>query len=126
MYHIAQATPRGPEGIKSLTNRAGAVLNNGDPSQGNFFVVLGQLIGALTSVMGVILLGFIIVAGFYWMTAGGDENQVAKAKRLLVNSTIGIVLVLVSYAIAQFAQEALIDRLTGSTPAPVEDAAPAP
>lgn len=123
IYRLAQDL-RGPENIKSLTNRAGDVL--GPAEQGNFFVVLGQLTTVLISIAGVIMFGFILVAGFYWMTAGGDSGQVDKAKKLLVNSVIGVLLILSAYAIAQFAQEALIDRLSGDAPAPVEETVPAP
>lgn len=99
-------------GVKSLTSQAGQQLYGGT-TEGNFFIVFGRIIGTLLSVSGIILLGFILVAGFYWMTAGGNEAQVAKAKQLILNATVGLLLLLTAYGIATFVQNTLIDRLLG-------------
>lgn len=94
--------------MRSLTNNVGAELG----VQGNFFTTLGTLISILVSLAGVILLVFIVVGGFYWMTAGGNTDQVAKAKRIIINSAIGILIILMSWAIATFVYDALVARLS--------------
>jgi hypothetical protein len=43
-----------------------------------------------------------IYAGILWMTAEGNDQQVAKAKSLLINSIIGIIIVFAAYAITSF------------------------
>ncbi len=44
----------------------------------------------------------VIYAGILWMTARGNEQQVERAKTLLVQSIIGLVIVFSAYAITRF------------------------
>lgn len=57
------------------------------------------LIGMLTAV-GTIFLAFIIIGGVLWMTAGGNEEQVSKAKKILTNSIIGLAIIILSGILA--------------------------
>jgi len=68
----------------------------------------GQIVGVVLSFVGVLFLGLMIYAGLIWMTAEGNEQQVAKAKSLLVNSTIGIIIVFAAYAITSFIGDEII------------------
>lgn len=105
--------------FKLLTKPAGDELYGQAGGAAYFPELFGMLISILISILGVVLLFFIITAGFYWFTAGGNEAQVEKAKELLKNSVIGMVLILTAYSLSTFIQQALIDRLT-QEPAPVE------
>lgn len=62
----------------------------------------GQIIGVALSFIGVIFLGLMIYAGIMWMTAQGNEQQVTKAKDLILNSVIGVVIVFAAYALTVF------------------------
>lgn len=62
----------------------------------------GQIVGLVLSFVGVIFLVLMIYAGILWMTAAGNEQQVAKAKSLMINATIGIIVVFAAYAITSF------------------------
>lgn len=44
----------------------------------------------------------IIVGGFQWMTAGGNEEKVDKAKKLISAAVIGLIIVLLAWAIVIF------------------------
>jgi hypothetical protein len=72
---------------------------------------LGMLINVLLGLLGIIFLVLTIYAGFLWMTAGGDEKQVAKAKQIIITAVIGLVILLSAYAISQF----VIDQLVTAT-----------
>ncbi len=63
---------------------------------------LGGVVGIALSFVGTIFLILIIYAGVMWMTAAGNEQQVTKAKDILIAATIGLVLVLSAYAITLF------------------------
>lgn len=63
---------------------------------------VGQVIGAILSFVGVLFLGLMIYAGVLWMTAQGNEQQVNKAKGMLTNAIIGIIIVFAAYAITAF------------------------
>lgn len=62
----------------------------------------GQIVGLVLSFVGVVFLVLMIYAGILWMTAAGNEQQVAKAKSLMINATIGIIVVFAAYAITSF------------------------
>lgn len=62
--------------------------------------------GAL-SLLGLIFVSLIIYAGFLWMTAGGDDKQVGKAKDIIKQAIIGLVITLTAYTITGF----VVDKL---------------
>lgn len=72
---------------------------------------IGSLIAVLLGFLGVIFLVLIIYAGLLWMTAAGSEENVKKAKSILLNSVIGLVILLSAYAISSF----VISQLGGAT-----------
>ncbi len=74
---------------------------------------LGQLINVLLGLLGLIFLVLVIYSGFLWMTAGGDEKAVGKAKSILITAVIGLVILLSAYAISSFVLDQLITA-TGS------------
>ncbi len=92
------------------TNEVGTGLNGAlattDPR-----TIVGRIINIALGFLGVIAVGLIIYAGFLWMSSGGDEEKLTKAKSLLKNAVIGLVIVLSSWAIATF----IISRLSGAT-----------
>jgi len=71
---------------------------------------LGIIIGSILSFIGVIFMLLIIYGGILWMTAIGKENQVEKAKNIIIQAVIGLVIVLAAYAITSF----IGNQLTGS------------
>ncbi len=44
----------------------------------------------------------IIAGGFMWMTAGGNEEKIEKAKKLISAAVIGLIIVLLAWAIVIF------------------------
>ena len=63
---------------------------------------LGEFIKIFLTFLGIVFLILIMYGGFLWMTAEGNEQQVTKAKQTIINSTIGIVIVMLAYAITWF------------------------
>lgn len=96
--------------FQGLTGKFGNTMY-GSASVTNFFTTFGLIINVLLSLMGLLVFFFIIVGGFYWMTAAGDTKQVQKAKDLIRNSIIGLLVILSSLAISSFLQTQLIDRV---------------
>lgn len=68
----------------------------------NLLAIISTVIQVALSLLGVIFLILIIYAGINWMTAGGEEEKVTKAKGTLTNAVIGLVVVLAAYAISYF------------------------
>lgn len=74
---------------------------NPDDAQQRVGTLIGQIIGSALAFTGVIFIILIIYAGFLWMTARGNENQVEKAQSILKTSIIGIVIVGMAYALTR-------------------------
>lgn len=70
--------------------------------------ILGTVIKAFLSLLGVIFIILIILGGYHWMTAGGDEQKVNKAKDTLKRAIIGLIIVVGSYAISSFVFDKLL------------------
>ena len=66
-----------------------------------------RVITPLLSLVGLIFLLLMIYAGFLWMTAGGNSDQVDKAKKFIVNGVIGLIITLTAYAISNFVVDTL-------------------
>ncbi len=77
-------------------------LGNTDPR-----VMAGSVIKIMLGFLGIIALVIILFGGFKWMTAAGNEDKVAEAKKLIGAGIIGLVVILAAYAIAQFVISAL-------------------
>ncbi|MFA6130814.1 MAG: hypothetical protein WC730_00935 [Patescibacteria group bacterium] len=88
---------------------AGTQIYGNELENQNIISITSLLIYSVLSIVGIILLGFNIYAGFLWMTAGGKKEQVEKAQSFLINAVIGLILILASYAIAAF----VIDLVSG-------------
>jgi hypothetical protein len=68
----------------------------------------GQVITALTSLLGVIFVLLTIYGGFLYMNARGNEEQTKKAKAIITQALIGLVIILAAYAISYFILKFLI------------------
>ncbi len=79
-------------------------------------VVIGKIINIALGLLGVIFLCLIVYAGYLWMTASGNDDQLKKAKGILTNSIIGLIIVLMAYIISAFVIKHIIDAT--STPSP--------
>jgi len=52
--------------------------------------------------LGLIAVIMILIGGFQWMTAGGNEEKVASAKKIISAAVIGLIVVLLAWAIVIF------------------------
>ncbi len=74
--------------------------------------LVGGVVGAVLGLLGIIFLILIIYSGMLWMTAQGETKQVTKARDILVESVIGLIIVLSAYAISAYVG-GLIGTATG-------------
>lgn len=85
---------------KSAQLPVDTTLKKGDPV--SVQKIIGTLIGTILSFVGVIFLLLVIYGGIMWMTAGGAEEKITKAKGLITNAVIGLALIFAAYAITAF------------------------
>lgn len=83
---------------------------------------VGQVISVFLGLIGVVLLIIMVYAGFLWLTAGGNDEQVARAKKLIRNGVIGLIIALSAFVITSFVvtqiQGALSGTAGGGAPSP--------
>lgn len=63
---------------------------------------IAQIINVILGFLGVVAVVLILMGGFKWMTAAGNEEKVGEAKKLLGAGVVGLVIILAAFAIASF------------------------
>ncbi|RLD10093.1 MAG: hypothetical protein DRI44_06935 [Chlamydiae bacterium] len=74
-------------------------------------VVIARIIKIALGLLGTVAVVIILYGGFVWMTAGGNEDKVAQAKKVLLNGAIGLAIIIFAFSIASF----VLNALTGAT-----------
>ena len=92
----------GTEGYDSV--RQEIKLGEQDPRE-----MVANIINIILGFLGIIALVIILYAGFTWMTAAGNEDQVGKAKKMMSAGIIGLIIILSAFGIAKFVVGALIN-----------------
>jgi len=73
--------------------------------------IVASIVKGALSLLGIIFLLLVIYGGYLWMTAQGEEKQVQKAKDVLKQAIIGIIIVLLAYAITEFIISTITESL---------------
>lgn len=96
-------------GFKSSASRLGAISGSYGVAQPKTLPqVIGGVINIILSLLGVIFLVLTIYGGYIWMIARGDDKEAERAKDIITNAVIGLILVLAAYAISFFVFSKLI------------------
>ena len=105
----ASGYPVNPWGDEDKKNKIQEItgLDERDPRG-----IAASVINVALGFLGIIAVGLILYAGFKWMTAGGSEDKITEARKLLVAGVIGLIIILAAFAIANFVLTQLI-RATG-------------
>ena len=74
-----------------------------------------NIIRAALGVLGIVAVVIVLWGGVLWMTAGGSEERVGKAKKILFAGLIGLIIILSAFALTQF----VVNQLIGATGAQV-------
>ncbi len=70
----------------------------------NIVTVIRNVIRFILLIAFVLAFIFLIIGGIRWITAGGDEKGVERARGMITAALIGLVIVLVSYALIVLVQ----------------------
>ena len=71
-------------------------------------MIVGIVLRTLIGLLGLVFIILIILAGFKWMRANGNEEEVKKATQSIKEAIIGLVLTLSAWTIWTFVFEKLI------------------
>lgn len=113
--------PQGEEEIAKCTSETevgtglakGSLEGTGITHTDNFGDFIKKLVNfALPYLTLAAFVGY-VVAGFMYVTAYGNDEQLTKAKKILIWSSVGLILVILSYAITNLLTGELVQGLAG-------------
>lgn len=77
-------------------------------------VILGRIIGAGLSLIGIVFFILTLYAGIIWMVARGNEESAKKAINTIIAAAIGMIITMSAYAITSFILDAANQSALGS------------
>ena len=112
-----------PSADPILAQSATATISQGlDAAAGDSYsseltvsVFIGNLIRTLLAATGIVFLIITIYAGILYMIANGEPDKIKKAKNMLTNSLIGLIIIVGAYAITRYVVDALSQATTVTT-----------
>lgn len=90
------------EGVDVAGEKAGFKKERTDVNS-----IIANFVNVLISISGIIFLLIVVYGGFLYMTAGGDEAKIKKAKSMLTSGVIGLIIITAAFGISLFVFEKL-------------------
>ena len=97
--------------VQSSKQRLQEIASGADypePGFGLQEIIVNVVVYAL-GFLGIFFMVMIIYSGIQWISAGGNEEVITKAKQMMANGVIGIVIIATAYAATIFLFDRLID-----------------
>lgn len=107
----AEPAPTGLIDTDSLGVSYGAKIGLGTQ---DVRTTVASIIRVMMGLLGIVAVVIILIGGFYWMTAGGDEGRVETGKKWIFSGIIGLAIILSAYALANFVISSLVGATTGT------------
>ncbi len=85
-------TPPDPDGYNPQTVSEDTILD----TLVNF---LSNLIGFLTVLGGLFFIVYFFMGAFQWITSGGDSSKVEQARNRMLQGTLGLIIMVISYSL---------------------------
>lgn len=89
LAQVKDLNPIRPPGLPFTAATSGTSTEN----------LISTAVGFLTVASGLAFILYFIIAGFSWITAGGDAEKLKKAQANITNALIGIVIVAIAYTV---------------------------
>lgn len=85
--------------LKDAAGPSGAGYDTGIDSRTGLADFAGVIVRVFLSLTGIIFVAYTIYGGFLWLTSGGNEERITKAKSILRNGIIGLIVIFSAAAI---------------------------
>lgn len=93
--------------LDNVRGSAGITGNN------NIYQIAGKIINVVLGFLGIVLLAYMLYAGFLWMTSGGETEKAEQARTMIGNAVIGLIIIVSAFAISTFVLGSLLNISTG-------------
>ena len=90
----------------NVANTAGGDIGFSDRPLGEQITAIISWVLGFLALVAVIM---IIYGGFVWLTAAGNEERIASAKKIISAAIIGLVIILLAWAITWFVTQGLLN-----------------
>jgi len=90
------------DNLKKVGSTGDAPYKDIDSDKNDLASIVGVVIQAFLSLLGVLFLVYMLYGGYNWMVAQGDEDKVKKAKETIQRAIIGLIIIIAAYAITYF------------------------
>jgi len=96
-----------------LDTIVGKSYNTYGEGEGQYSLIdlIARIVLIFISLLGIFFVILLIYAGYLWMAAGGNEEQVEKARGMIKHAVIGLLIVLSAFAISWF----ILGKIGGQT-----------
>lgn len=84
--------------------QGGELVPNRLAATNNVVLVIRSVIRFILLVAFVLAFIMLLIGGIRWITAGGDEKGVAAARNMITAALIGLVIVLIAYALIRLVE----------------------
>ena len=90
-------------GLTPAANNANYDVTGGT----DVYTMVAIAVNGLLALIGFVFFYYIIKAGLQWMTAQGNKDSIGSAKSTIINSSIGLAILLAAYGLSNFVIDAL-------------------
>lgn len=90
----------GTPGDTAVANSFGETGGSTAPT--DIRIIVARIIKIFLGFIGIIFLTLIILAGYKWMTAGGNDEKAKEAMGQLKTAIIGLIIIIAAYAITDY------------------------
>ena len=108
---IAGATALGVLAIPAIASAAVTIEDVGGSlglGSADLKQTILNIITFVLGLLGLIAVIMILYGGFIWLTAGGNEDKVGSAKKIISAAIIGLIVILLAWAIVNFVVKSTI------------------
>ncbi len=78
-------------------------------------VIAKNIIYVIDGILGILMVILLTYGGFIWMTAAGDSKKTDKARDLMQQSIVGLIIIIATWALAWFIIEKIGEAVFGGS-----------
>ena len=91
----------------NTNNRNGNLVSEIPPNFWTLDSIITLIFNTIITISGVIFLIMLLIGGIQYLTGAGNEETTGKAKKMMIDAIVGLIIVLASWAIGTWILERL-------------------
>jgi len=91
----------------ALPDPSGTGLGGGLSGETSVTAFILRIINIALALAGLIAVLYLVIGGFRYITAGGNEDSSGSAKKIILNAVIGIIVIILSFVVVRVVSSTL-------------------